>query len=129
MKRNLFWVLALGSAGIAVFTIVYATVWYYDMGHAAVEKLPFLIGKTIDEVESILGTPDEVLTIPLDQVRDEFRCELLNYYSPTKPENKGIKFKELAWKRSRYTVTVWFHQVGERWVCLDTCRWRKGTVF
>jgi hypothetical protein len=129
MKRNLFWTLVFGSAGIAVFAIVYIMAWYCDMGHAAIDKMPFLTGKSIDEVESILGTPDEVQTIPLEQIRDDFRCELLNYYSPAKAENKGIKFKELSWKRSRYTITVWFHQVGDRWVSLDTCRWRKGTVF
>lgn len=120
---------ALALAGIFVATQAYIVQWYYDMGHAPVEKLSFLSGKSIDEVESILGAPDDDLIIPLAQVQDGFRCELLNFYSPKKPENKEVVFKELSWKRSRYTITVWFHNVGGRWLCLDTCRWRKGVAF
>jgi hypothetical protein len=110
-----------GAAGIAY--------WYFDMGHPPVEKMPFLHGKTTEQVESILGQPDETHLIGLGEIKDEFRCELLNYYSPDKVENKGVEFKELWWKRSRYTITVWFHRLNGQWVAIDSCRWKKGVVF
>src|SRR5258708_1427871 len=113
----------------ALAAVVYTLYWYFDMGHAAVAKVPVLDGKTIEEVELLLGTPDTVVTISLDQVLDDFRGPLLNHYSRGKPENREVEFKELSWKRSRYTITAWFHRIGNQWLCLETCRWQNGVVF
>jgi hypothetical protein len=127
MTRRHFW---LGVfVVVAVLGIAYTVYWYCDMGHAPVEKMPWLHGKTVEEVESILGSPSEEYSISLDQARDEFRCELLNYYPLDNPENAKVEFKELWWKRSRHTITVWFHRIGGQWLVLETCRWQKGITF
>jgi hypothetical protein len=103
---------------VSIFAAVYAlaaTCLYVDCGHRAVEEMPDLHGKSIDEVTRTLGEPD-------DQ-------HFLYYYPPDRPDSRDVAIKELWWKRRRYTVVVWFHQVGEQWIAFDTCRWKEGVEF
>jgi hypothetical protein len=104
--------------------------WYYDCGHASVEKIPRLHGKTVERVISELGQPDSVLSYTMaNSPGDEFRIALFNFYPPDRPGSGDAPIKELWWKHRRYSVVVWFHKVGDRWIALDTCRWKQGVAF
>jgi hypothetical protein len=104
--------------------------WYFDWGHAPVEKLPRLHGQTLEAVIAQLGPPDRQLEYRLaDSPGGEFRVELYNTYPPDDPKAAQARIKELQWRRARYRVAVWLHEVDGGWVVLDTCRWQQGVEF
>lgn len=110
--------------------VLVAVYWYYDLGHAAVEEIPNLHGKAIEEVIRKLGEPDSQLSYTMgNSPGGELRGPLFFYYPPERPDNREVAIKELWWEHSRYTVVVWFHKMGEQWIALDTCRWKKGVQF
>jgi hypothetical protein len=127
MRKQLIWWLI--SITIISGIRFYVLIEYSHMKHAPVEKLSGFTGKTISELESTLGLPDSEILIPINDIRDEFRCEILNRYPPTSPANKGVKIKEVTWKRPDYTITAWFHQDGNKWLCVEAVRWQNNVVF
>jgi hypothetical protein len=56
-RRNLLVGCVVLLAAVGPFVGFY---WYYDCGHASVEKIPRLHGKTVERVISELGRPDSV---------------------------------------------------------------------
>ncbi len=118
-------------AGVVLPVVLLAAgcFWFFDLAHADVEELPGLHGKTMEEVVGELGEPDYSYDFKMDQPMPEFRVELYNTYPPDDPKTWLVKIRERQWRRCRYSIAVWFHQVDGRWVALDTCRWKKDVVF
>src|SRR4051794_37558360 len=93
--------------------------WYLDVGHARVEKLSGLHGQPLEAVVATLGEPTQTVEFPMRNCGGEFRIELFNVYPPQNPATAEVRINELIWKRRRYSIAVWFHQVQGRWVALD----------
>jgi hypothetical protein len=98
-------------------------------GDGKIRRIPSLTGKTTEQVLLELGRPDVERVITLDEASDEFRCELLNWYPPDRPENQSVCFLEMSWKGKEFTTTIWFHKVAGSWRVLDTCRFRNDITF
>jgi len=111
--------------------VVAGWTWLSDMRHSPVQVVERLHGKTLDAVLAELGKPANTheFTMPVEGTLPEFRIELHNTYPPNRPENANVVIKELHWEELRYNIAVWFHRVGDAWVVLDTCRWRKDVRF
>src|SRR5712692_6256773 len=93
--------------------------WYFDWGHAPVEKLPNLQGQGLEIVLAQLGKPDRQLEYSMaDSPDGENRVELYNTYPPDDPKAAQARIKELQWHRARYHIAVWLHQVNGEWVVL-----------
>ncbi len=119
-----------GAGTIAGLLAVSVSWWYFDWGHAPVEKLHHLHGKSLDVGLADLRQPDRQLDYTMaDCPGGEFRVELYNTYPPGDPKASQTRIKELQWHRPRYHIAVWLHQVNGEWVVLDTCRWKEGIVF
>ncbi len=116
---------------VLLAAVFVAAFWYSDPFHGPAEKVERFHGMTMDAVLAELGEAKNTYTfnIPSEGILDEFRIELHNTYPPDRPENASIAIKELHWEYLRYNLTVWFHQVGDEWVVLDTCRWHKDIRF
>lgn len=100
------------------------------MGYDLIEQTQDLRVKTIEEVTVRLGKPDSELSYTMANVpKDELHVGLYNYFPPDRPDTRDVAIKELWWKRGRYTVVVWFHQVGDRWIAFDKCHWKEGEAF
>jgi hypothetical protein len=107
-----------------------ASWWYFDWGHAPVEKLPGLHGRSMGAVVAVLGEPARQSEFSMGPGRlTEFQIELYNTYPPNHPKTAGVRIKELHWDWPRYHVAVWMHLVNGEWIVLDTCRWQEGVVF
>lgn len=104
-------------------------IWYFDIPHQRVEKVPSIHGETLAEVLSEYGAPTDRTSFNMSQVPGEFRVELNNFYPPTAPHSAAVTIQELNWRYTPYTITAWFHKVDGTWVVLDTCRWKRGVQF
>ena len=102
---------------------------YSDLGHADVEKIPRLHGKSLAVVVNELGDPNHTVEFPMSEAVGEFRVELYNTYPPSDPSTAAVRIKELQWDRPGYHITVWFHKIIQEWRVLDTCRWKEGVQF
>lgn len=81
-------------------------------------------GREYDECVSTLGPPAISTTITLDEAQSEFRIELQNWYPPSRIGNRlFVRFIEATWHYGNYSVTLWFHRVGNKWICLDSVRY------
>ena len=118
---------AIVTAVIAVLAA--ACVWYFDIPHAPVEKVAALHGQTDVSVLNRLGTPSHEYMFTMDKPLGEFQIELYNTYPPNSPDNGNVEIRECTWEYSRHRLTVWFHKPDEKWIALDTCRYRNGIVF
>jgi hypothetical protein len=98
-------------------------------GDERVDKIEALHGRTQEEVAADLSEPNQTYEFSVEEVRDEFRIELLNTYPPGHPRSRGVRIREWQWKHREFSLAVWFHMVEGRWVVLDTCRWKKGIAF
>jgi hypothetical protein len=117
-------------AGACLIGIPAALCWYSDCGHKSVEKLARLDAMTLEEVVNDLGEPDSTLSYTMGECPGGvFRRPLWNYYPPHSAGYRDIAIKELWWKHARYTIVVWFHRVDERWIVLDSVRWKQGIEF
>jgi len=126
-RRN---ALIAGTATILGVATVGVSWWYFDLGHAHIEKLPRLHGKSLGALIADMGEPDKQDNYTMaDCPADEFRIELYNTYPPGDPKAAQARIKELQWHRVGYYITVWLHQVNGEWVVLDTCRWKEGVQF
>lgn len=115
---------------LAIITLPIGVAWYFDWGHAPVEKLPWLHGQPLDKVIAAFGEPSRQLNYTIGtSPGGEFRVELYNTYPPSDPNTKDVRIKEIQWHRLRYDVVVWLHFVNGEWLVLDTCRWQGGVVF
>lgn len=103
--------------------------WYWDWGHAPVEKLAHLHGRSMEAVVGELGEPDSRYQFPMSGCAGEFRVELFNTYPPQDPNSAQVQIQELQWHYERYHVAVWFHEPKGKWIVLDTCRWEEGVEF
>jgi hypothetical protein len=122
--RRFIWTLS-----IVGLLVLLALGWYFDWGHADVEKLPQLHGKSLAAVIAQLGQPDERSEYSLGKQLDEMRIELYNTYPPDDPKTAQTRILELQWHYWRYDIAVWLHQVNGEWRVLNTLRWQKGIVF
>jgi hypothetical protein len=59
----------------------------------------------------------------------EFRIELQNMCPLSNPDNANVQIEELTWWRGDCRLTLWLHQVKERWIVIDSCRWHKDVSF
>jgi hypothetical protein len=122
-------VLIAGTSVLALLAVG-TSWWYFDWGHADVERLPDLRGKPLDAVITSFGEPDQQFEYTMaDSPGGEFRVELHNTYPPDDAEAAQAKIRELQWHRVRYHVAVWMHQVHGEWVVLNTWRWKAGVDF
>jgi hypothetical protein len=121
--------LTLGAVVTCSFVAVVTASWYWDWGHAWVEKLHHLHGQTPETVVAELGEPNTRHEFAMADCCDEFRIELFNVYPPTDPRTAQVRIKEFQWHHRRYHIAVWFHQVNGEWVAVDTCRWKEGIAF
>jgi hypothetical protein len=94
-----------------------------------VTSLPQFLRKSRLEVESESGQPARTDRYPMSMAAGVMRQPLLKTYPPSDPANANVIIEESWWKDGDYWITLWFHQVGGRWVVLDTCRWRKDMQF
>ncbi len=103
---------------------------YGEMADPLADKIEPLHGKTIEQVVEELGQQNLTLSFTMSHCCcGEFRIELFNTYPPGRFGNANVEIKELWWKYPDYTLVVWFHQAGGKWMALDSCRWRKGVEF
>ncbi|MCA9195260.1 MAG: hypothetical protein KDB03_25990 [Planctomycetales bacterium] len=122
--------LATVLAGISLIAVsLGVAVWYFDIPHKPVEKLPRLHGQTERSVLNRLGKPDQKYEFTMDDAVGEFRIELYNTYPPNSPNNSTVEIRELTWEYPRYKLTVWLHRPNGTWTVLDTCRYRNGIMF
>ncbi|PHR90410.1 MAG: hypothetical protein COA78_35410 [Blastopirellula sp.] len=112
-----------------IAVLIGVTVWYFDIPHAPVENVPALHGKTDLETFNLLGQPDSEYSFTMDQSVGELRVELYNTYPPSSPNNPNVEIRECTWEYSRHRLVVWFHKPDDKWIALDTCRYRNGIVF
>ena len=95
-----------------------------------VTTLPFLNRMTEKEGFSLLGNPDQTLEYTIGtSPGGVLRVELYNWYPPDNQANLLVPIKESWWERENETLVVWFHEIGGRWIVLDTCKWKIGFVF
>jgi hypothetical protein len=92
-------------------------------------RISLMVSKSLGQVCKELGPADIDQIIRLQEVRDELRCELLNFYPLRYLGNRCVRIRELWWKHNEYTTTIWFHQVDGEWVVLDTCRRKNDTDY
>ena len=96
----------------------------------AMADAPSHVGMTLDAVVTKLGPPRERDRFTIADVSDEFRIELLRTYPKTNPNNLAVVIQELWWDFGDAEIlTIWFHQVGGRWVAVDQRQWSAGTQF
>jgi hypothetical protein len=119
----------LAAVGVLLSLIAGFVLWWFDLGHADVEKLPRLHGRSLAAVLDELGLPDTRYLFPMSECHGEFRIELLNTYPFNDPRLKDVLILELQWHHWRYHVAVWLQRVRGQWLVLDTCRWKAGVVF
>ena len=95
----------------------------------SVSKIEKLHGLIENEVLNILGNPIHKEQYKVKNAIGEFRKNVFKVYPLSKPENKNVEIKELRWKDGDYFITVWFHNVKDKWVVMDTCKWHKSVQF
>jgi hypothetical protein len=98
-------------------------------GEMPVDKIPVLVGATIEKVREQFGAPNHENEFPVDGGLPEFRVELLNTYPPGDPRSRGVRIREWRWQYPGFRVAIWFHRVEGEWIVLDTVRWRNGVEF
>jgi len=129
MKISQYSIKTLGLVTVFTAALLAAAIWYFDIPHAAVEKVPSLHGDSVDQIMDRLGHPAHEFWFAMDEAVGEFRVELFNFYPPKSPDNDKVEIRESTWEYSRHRLTVWFHRPNGVWVALDTCRYRNYVRF
>ena len=131
MKNKLPWRLYTLFLALSVMLVVIVSLayWYVDLGHNPVEKLPLLHGVEVEQVVKELGQPDYEYECAMSEATSEFRCELMNTYPLNREGSAQVRIREFHWKHTPYSVVVWFHKIGGKWIALDSVRWKKGIEF
>ncbi len=86
-------------------------------------------GSSMEDVLKELGKTDMCESFLMEEAIGEFRVELHNIYPLNNPENRTVRISELSWQDGDYMITLWFHNVNDTWVVLDSRRWHKDTDF
>ena len=114
---------------VCAVCIVYAW-WRNDWGHAAVERLEWIHGKSLETVLEHLGEPDLRIEYAMkDCPGGEMRVGLYNTYPPTDPLTRDVRILELQWNHVPYSIAIWLHWIDGNWVVLDTLRWKSHLTF
>ena len=129
MKRPQYRIKTIAIATTVIAASMTVAVWYFDIPHAAVEKIVGLHGQTDAAVFRRVGVPAHEYSFTMDESLGEFQIELHNTYPPDPPGNPNVEIRECTWEYSRHRLTVWFHKPNGRWIALDTCRYRNGIAF
>ena len=112
--------LALPAAGGVLF-------YFFDFGHAAVEKPNEYIGVSYIGVVETLGKPEYECAYPLSEANGNFR-EPLQYV--LKGSDPKTIIRESRWKFNRHTIDIWFtSDPNGKWTSVDALRWQDGVQF
>ncbi len=126
---RLFVGLLLPLVAFAIWSAA-STDWHLEKAPPSfVEKAQPLHGLSDKSIFSRLGKPDHSDEFTMSEVVGEFRIELSNTYPPSTPASANVVIRECTWRYADYSLTVWFHKVGNQWVSLDTLKYSRGVRF